>query len=79
MLNAEYTIKVCHNGILSIIENDMVDAYQSIIYKEYFFSAFKIITAFTFILYFVFLVILKLQNYAYHLKIGINKFKTALG
>jgi PAS domain S-box-containing protein len=78
-LNAEYTLKRAQNGFLSILENDILNNYQEIIFKEYIFSALKIIFALTFIIYFIFMVIFKLQNYAYNLKIGINRFKTAVG
>lgn len=77
--NAEYTLKRYHNSLISIIEPDIEDQYDKITKKEYIFSALKIIFALSFIVYFIFLVILRLQNYANNLKTGINKFKKAVG
>jgi hypothetical protein len=77
--NAENSLKRYHNAIISSIEPDIEDQYHKITKQEYIFSALKIIFALSFIVYFIFLVILRLQNYAYNLKTGINKFKKAVG
>jgi PAS domain S-box-containing protein len=78
-INAEGSIKRYHNAILTTLQSDIESLYSNTMKKEYIFSSLKVIFSFTFIVYFIFLVILKLQNYAYHFKIGINKFKKAIG
>lgn len=76
--NAFFTLKRFHNSILYVLEPDMIEGYNQIRKKEYVFSFMKTIFALSFIIYFIFMVLLKLQKYSDILKLGVKKFVKAV-
>jgi hypothetical protein len=73
-INGNFILKKAHNSIITTIISDMTLSYNSLAQKEYIYSSLKILIGFTFIFYFVLVVLWKLKNYFFYLRKGIKKF-----
>jgi hypothetical protein len=76
-MNVESSLKKYQNSILASLNPDIENLYSETKSKEFIFSALKVVLAFSFIVYFIYWILFS-QNYVFHLKNGINKFRNAI-